>query len=63
LYRFSFDLLDEEQLVIEKGKAVWYLYVDLYCLDYDGNLFDASLVALLAALHDGKATTGAISSN
>eukprot|EP01102_Stenamoeba_stenopodia_P021889 TRINITY_DN893_c0_g6_i1.p1 TRINITY_DN893_c0_g6~~TRINITY_DN893_c0_g6_i1.p1 ORF type:complete len:302 (-),score=93.33 TRINITY_DN893_c0_g6_i1:261-1097(-) len=48
----SFDLLDGEQLVIEKGKAVWYLYADLYCLDYDGNLFDASLLALLAALQN-----------
>jgi exosome complex RNA-binding protein Rrp42 (RNase PH superfamily) len=31
----------------------WYLYADLYCLDYDGNVFDCALIALLAALHNG----------
>jgi exosome complex RNA-binding protein Rrp42 (RNase PH superfamily) len=29
------------------------IFVDIYCLDYDGNIFDASLIALLACLRDG----------
>jgi exosome complex RNA-binding protein Rrp42 (RNase PH superfamily) len=54
-------LVDESVLRIEdkdeqpKRKAmVWYLYVDIYCLDYDGNVFDACLIALLAALGNGE---------
>lgn len=31
---------------------VWILYCDLYCLDYDGNVTDAAMLALLAALQD-----------
>ena len=30
----------------------WYLSVDMYCLDYGGNVADAALLALLAALRD-----------
>lgn len=30
----------------------WCLYCDVICLDYDGNLGDASLLALVAALQD-----------
>jgi exosome complex component RRP43 len=36
-----------------EGKTVWYLYLDIYCLDYDGNVFDASLIALISALKNG----------
>ena len=36
---------------------VWILYCDLYCLDYAGNVADAALVALLAALQDTKLPT------
>eukprot|EP01116_Phalansterium_solitarium_P016804 TRINITY_DN3983_c0_g1_i2.p1 TRINITY_DN3983_c0_g1~~TRINITY_DN3983_c0_g1_i2.p1 ORF type:complete len:321 (-),score=23.88 TRINITY_DN3983_c0_g1_i2:12-905(-) len=32
------------------ARLVWYLYVDIYCLNYDGNIYDASLLALIAAL-------------
>jgi len=35
---------------LENKKIVWYLYVDLYCLNYDGNVIDASLIAVVAAL-------------
>jgi len=30
------------------------LYCDLLCLDYDGNITDACVLALLAALKNGK---------
>jgi exosome complex component RRP43 len=41
-------------MVEERTKFVWYLYIDIYCLNYDGNLLDASLIALLSALKDVK---------
>lgn len=31
---------------------VWCLFCDVVCLNYDGNLTDAALVALVAALQD-----------
>ncbi len=53
---------DVQELNMERGddeeanEAMWYLYVDMYCLDYDGNVFDACLIALLAALQNGNIT-------
>ncbi len=41
--------IDLEGLFIEEGKA-WSAYVDIYVLNYDGNLFDASSMAAMAAL-------------
>ncbi|KAJ8028707.1 Exosome complex component RRP43 [Holothuria leucospilota] len=32
------------------SKLSWVLHCDMICLDYDGNIVDASLIALLAAL-------------
>ena len=37
-------------LCIEPGKAAWVLYVDATCINYDGNAFDATLLAMVAAL-------------
>jgi exosome complex component RRP43 len=42
----------EDQQTKKHRAMTWYLYVDIYCLDYDGNVFDACLIALLAALAD-----------
>ncbi|KAJ7650295.1 ribosomal protein S5 domain 2-type protein [Roridomyces roridus] len=39
-------------LVIEPAKAVWVLYVDATCINYDGNVFDAALIAMVAALRN-----------
>jgi exosome complex component RRP42 len=44
--------VDLEKLVIEEGEQVWIVFIDLHVLDYDGNLFDASGYAALAALTD-----------
>jgi len=33
------------------GKYAWVLYIDILCLDHDGNLRDASVAALVAAFH------------
>ncbi len=39
-----------DKLVIEPGKTVWRVFVDIYVLNHDGNLFDASMLASMAAL-------------
>ncbi|XP_076468262.1 exosome complex component RRP43-like [Babylonia areolata] len=39
-----------EDLCIVPGKKVWVLYVDLVCLNYDGNVLDACVLAMTAAL-------------
>jgi exosome complex component RRP43 len=44
-------------LCIEPKKAAWVLYVDLVCINYDGNAFDASVLAIMAALRDSKQVT------
>lgn len=41
--------IDLESLFLEEGK-VWSIYVDLYILNYAGNLFDASALAAMAAI-------------
>lgn len=42
--------IDLEKLAIIPGKKVWNLFVDIYVIDHDGNLIDASSIATLAAL-------------
>ncbi|MEM2006467.1 MAG: exosome complex protein Rrp42 [Sulfolobales archaeon] len=42
--------IDMSKLSIIPGKKVWVVYVDIYVLDHDGNLVDASSIATLAAL-------------
>jgi exosome complex component RRP42 len=43
-------MIDLEALCITPGEAVWMNFVDIYALDYDGNLFDAAALAAVAAL-------------
>ncbi|CCM05533.1 uncharacterized protein FIBRA_07759 [Fibroporia radiculosa] len=43
-------ILPTSSLCIARGKAVWVLYVDATCINYDGNAFDATLLAMVAAL-------------
>ncbi|KAG5458400.1 MAG: ribosomal protein S5 domain 2-type protein [Olpidium bornovanus] len=45
--------VDLSKLCIEPGKAVWVLYVDVQCLNYDGNVMDAMLAAATTALING----------
>ena len=41
--------VDMNKLVIEAGKEVWIMFVDVHVLDYDGNLFDAANIGANAA--------------
>lgn len=46
---------DAEQEELAKGpqlKAYWCLYIDLVCISYGGNVFDAAWLAVYAALRD-----------
>ncbi len=46
--------IDTEKLVIEAGKKVFVIFVDIYVLNHDGNLIDASALAAVAALLNTK---------
>jgi exosome complex component RRP42 len=46
--------IDLEKLCIEPGKKVFVVFVDVYVLNHDGNLIDASALAALAALLNTK---------
>jgi exosome complex component RRP42 len=43
-----------DELVIEPGKKVFVVFIDVYVLNHDGNLIDASCLAALAALLNTK---------
>jgi exosome complex component RRP42 len=46
--------IDTEKLCIEPGKKVFVIFVDIYVLNHDGNLIDASALAAVAALLNTK---------
>lgn len=46
----SAEVLDFKKLCLIPGKQVYLVHVDLYVLNYDGNLIDASALASIAAL-------------
>lgn len=48
----STQLLPLTTLCIEPRRSVWCLYVDATCINYDGNAFDAALLAMVAALRN-----------
>lgn len=43
-------LFSADELCIADKQSVWVIYADIVCLDYDGNILDASLLALVHAL-------------
>jgi exosome complex component RRP42 len=47
-------MIDLEKLCIKEGEEVWAVFIDIYVLDHDGNLIDASVLASVAALYDVK---------
>lgn len=44
------EMIDLQKLCIAEGEEVWINFLDIYVLDYDGNLFDACFLAAAAAL-------------
>jgi exosome complex component RRP42 len=49
--------IDLEKLCIEAGKKAFVVFVDVYVLNHDGNLIDASAIAAMAALLNTKMPT------
>lgn len=47
-------VLAPHALRITPEAAAWALHVDVYCLEHDGNILDAALLAALAALKDTR---------
>lgn len=43
-------MVDVEKLCIVEGESVWMCFIDIYALNYDGNLFDAASLAAVSAL-------------
>jgi exosome complex component RRP43 len=43
-------MLPLSDLCIYPERAAWVLYVDATCINYDGNVFDAALIAMVGAL-------------
>ncbi len=50
----SSEMLNLDELCIKEGDAVWVVYVDCLCIDYSGNVLDAALLAVVAALGNLK---------
>ena len=48
------ETIDAKELCIEVGKKVYMVFADVYPLEYDGNLIDASSIAVNAALLTAK---------
>jgi exosome complex component RRP42 len=46
--------IDTEKLVIEAGKKVFVVFVDVYVLNHDGNMIDAAALAAVSALLNTK---------
>jgi exosome complex component RRP42 len=47
------ECIDLESLFVEEGKA-WSVFLDIYVLNYDGNLFDAAELAAMAAIASAR---------
>lgn len=45
----SSGMINLKELSLVGGKAAWMVYLDIYCLDADGALFDAALLSAVAA--------------
>lgn len=46
--------IDLEKLCIKEGERVWAIFVDIYMINHDGNLVDASSLGAMAALLNTK---------
>ncbi len=55
--------LKDPNLVVEAGKHVWIIFIDIYVIDHHGNLFDASIIAAMAALMHTKLPKVTINDN
>ncbi|CAK9781848.1 ribosomal protein S5 domain 2-like protein [Cutaneotrichosporon oleaginosum] len=50
----SSQTLPPTSLVIAPGKAAWSVYIDVVCINFDGNAYDAAVLAVMAALRNTR---------
>ncbi|KAH7108048.1 ribosomal protein S5 domain 2-type protein [Auriculariales sp. MPI-PUGE-AT-0066] len=50
----SCEVLPLDSLCIQPAKAVWCIYIDIMCVNYDGNVYDATVAAVIAALRNTR---------
>jgi exosome complex RNA-binding protein Rrp42 (RNase PH superfamily) len=43
-------MVEMSDLSIEKGKSAWKIFLDVYCLDHDGNVLDVALLSIMSTL-------------
>lgn len=48
----SSGMLNYKELSLVSEKAAWMAYLDIYCLNADGSLFDAGLLSAVAAFYN-----------
>src|SRR3989344_4390079 len=48
------EMIDLKSLVVEEGKKVWTVIIDIYPINDDGNLIDASTIGAVLALRKTK---------
>ncbi len=48
------EFIDFEKLCIKKGEKVWTVFIDIYSINDDGNLLDASGIGAIVALKNSK---------
>ncbi|MBS3135281.1 exosome complex protein Rrp42 [Candidatus Woesearchaeota archaeon] len=48
------ECIDFKKLCVKKGEKIWMVFIDIYPLNDDGNLIDASVLASLKALQEAK---------
>ena len=46
--------IDLKKLCIKEGEKVWTVFIDVYSINDDGNLFDAAEIGIVAALKTAK---------
>ncbi|PPD79925.1 hypothetical protein GOBAR_DD23155 [Gossypium barbadense] len=46
---YSSGMINLKELSLVSGKVAWMAYLDIYCLDVDGALFDTALLSVVAA--------------
>lgn len=46
--------IDTEKLCVKEGEKVWTVFIDIYSINDDGNLFDAASMGIIAALKTAK---------
>lgn len=56
-------VIDLDKLALIPGEKVWITWVDIYVLNHDGNLLDASALATMAALMTAKIPRVEVSEN